>query len=116
MFLTRFINFLSKRRLKKNVIFTIYYWSCWLKSFHPTFCSEIIPLYCQGSAQDCWSDYIFFNQIHYFMVKIFQNFMVKINTFWLSGGWGRPVLTGRGRTLYSGGTRKKNLNMQLEQK
>jgi hypothetical protein len=34
----------------------------------------------QGFAQDCWSAYIFFNQIHYFMVKI--------NTFfaeWRSG-------------------------------
>jgi hypothetical protein len=47
----------------------------------------------RGLAQDCWSAYIFFNQIHYFMVKIttffhFQYFMVKITTFfaeWWSG-------------------------------
>jgi hypothetical protein len=29
----------------------------------------------QGPSQDCWSAYIFFSQIHYFMV-IFHNFMV----------------------------------------
>jgi hypothetical protein len=47
----------------------------------------------QGSAQDCWSAYIFFKpnslfhgQNHYFF--IFHNFMFKINTFfaeWWSG-------------------------------
>jgi hypothetical protein len=76
----------------------------------------------QGPAQDCWSAYIsstklkqimpwhnalFHGQNHYFFF-IFHNFAVKINTFLgqvvtfsLSGGRGRPVPTGRGRTLLS---------------
>jgi hypothetical protein len=50
----------------------------------------------QGSDQDCWSAYIFFNQIHYFMVKITTfSFSIiswsKSILFLPSGGWGRQA-------------------------
>jgi hypothetical protein len=61
----------------------------------------------QDSTQDCWSAYIFFNKINYFMVKIttryFFSFSIiswsKSILFFLSGGRGRQVPTGKGRTL-----------------
>jgi hypothetical protein len=36
----------------------------------------------QGRAQDCWSAYIFFSQIHYFMVK---------NTTFFAEWWSGPT-------------------------
>jgi hypothetical protein len=59
--------------------------------------SEILPELKVSSCsigQDCWSAYIFFNQIH--------NFLVKINTFFAEWWSGRRVPTGRGGTLIGG--------------
>jgi hypothetical protein len=44
-----------------------------------------------GFAQDCWSAYIFFNQTHYFMVKI--------NTFFAEW-WSGPTSRGMPNTAY----------------